>query len=131
METLDYKCLVETTIITTTTVSSKPQKVCKTTEENNDSFLLVEPNRVEMSSGETFKWSASNWVEDRGMHHYFKMDNGVLTVNDHGLYFVYAQVSFVNVIREFLFTEFMPTLRSFTHRPITSMDTAFITIIQW
>lgn len=47
-----------------------------------------------MSSGEIFKWSPSPWVEERGMNHFFKMENGVLTVNDHGLYFVYAQVNF-------------------------------------
>lgn len=38
-------------------------------------------------------WKAAEWVHSHGMAKYFQMDpSGTLTVNDHGLFLIYAQV---------------------------------------
>lgn len=38
-------------------------------------------------------WKAAEWVHSHGMAKYFHMDaSGTLTVNDHGLFLIYAQV---------------------------------------
>lgn len=44
-------------------------------------------------------WKAAEWVHSHGMAKYFQMDmSGTLTVNDHGLFLIYAQV---NIIMQF------------------------------
>ncbi|GLV41696.1 eiger [Carabus blaptoides fortunei] len=42
--------------------------------------------------GRYVDWAPSNWVQTLGMDRHFQMNNGVLTIKDAGLYFVYAQI---------------------------------------
>jgi hypothetical protein len=38
-------------------------------------------------------WKPANWLNAHGMDKFFTMDqNGVLTVKDHGVFLIYAQV---------------------------------------
>lgn len=45
-------------------------------------------------------WKPADWVLSHGMDKYFHMDStGTLTVSDHGLFLIYAQVSnFIMII---------------------------------
>jgi hypothetical protein len=41
-----------------------------------------------------YHWKAADWAISHGMNRFFAMDhNGILTVHDHGLFMIYAQVS--------------------------------------
>lgn len=40
-------------------------------------------------------WSSSDWVRRTGMDTHFSMSEGILTIKDTGIYFVYAQVSII------------------------------------
>lgn len=49
--------------------------------------------KTELNKNEYISWKPANWVNALGMDRFFTMDNnGNLTINDHGLFFIYAQV---------------------------------------
>lgn len=37
-------------------------------------------------------WKQSTWAHESGMDNHFRMESGIVTVNEDGLYMVYAQV---------------------------------------
>lgn len=52
-------------------------------------------NKVKLNRNEYIHWQPAAWTNSHGMDRFFTMDpNGVLTVKDHGLFLIYAQVSF-------------------------------------
>lgn len=55
--------------------------------------ILTENGKVELQSKEYMHWKPADWVYSHGMAKYFHMDSrGTLTINDHGLFLIYAQV---------------------------------------
>lgn len=50
--------------------------------------------KVELNRNEYLHWKPAEWVVSHGMDKYFNMDHstGTLTINDHGLFLIYAQV---------------------------------------
>lgn len=49
---------------------------------------------MKLNKNEYIHWQPADWTTSHGMHRFFSMDqNGVLTVKDHGLFLIYAQVS--------------------------------------
>lgn len=49
--------------------------------------------KVELNKDQYMHWKPADWVYSHGMAKYFHMDSGgTLTVNDHGLFLIYAQV---------------------------------------
>lgn len=49
---------------------------------------------MKLNKNEYIHWQPADWTNSHGMDRYFTMDpNGVLTVKDHGLFLIYAQVS--------------------------------------
>lgn len=56
-------------------------------------WCLIGNGKVELNRNEYMHWKAAEWVHSHGMAKYFQMDSsGTLTVNDHGLFLIYAQV---------------------------------------
>lgn len=56
-------------------------------------WRLIGNGKVELNRNEYMHWKAAEWVHSHGMAKYFHMDaSGTLTVNDHGLFLIYAQV---------------------------------------
>jgi len=50
-------------------------------------------NKVKLNKNEYIHWQPAEWTNSHGMDRYFSMDsNGVLTVKDHGMFLIYAQV---------------------------------------
>lgn len=50
-------------------------------------------SKVVLNKNEYLHWKPAEWVLSHGMDKYFHMDStGTLTVNDHGLFLIYAQV---------------------------------------
>lgn len=50
-------------------------------------------NKVKLNKNEYIHWQPADWHMPHGMDRYFTMDStGVLTVKDHGLFLIYAQV---------------------------------------
>jgi hypothetical protein len=55
--------------------------------------------KVELNRNEYMHWKPADWVYTHGMAKYFDMDStGTLTVNDHGLFLIYAQVIIITHI---------------------------------
>lgn len=48
--------------------------------------------RLRHPGGVFTDWKQSGWGQDFAMDRYFQMESGVVTTNEEGLYFVYAQV---------------------------------------
>lgn len=56
-------------------------------------IVVIEAAKTELNKNEYISWKPANWVGALGMDRFFTMDNsGNLTINDHGLFFIYAQV---------------------------------------
>lgn len=50
-------------------------------------------NKVKLDRNEYMHWVPASWTDSHGMDRFFSMDNsGVLTVKDHGVFLIYAQV---------------------------------------
>ena len=50
--------------------------------------------KTELNKNEYISWKPADWVGALSMDRFFTMDNnGNLTIDDHGLFFIYAQVS--------------------------------------
>ncbi|CRL03371.1 CLUMA_CG016265, isoform B [Clunio marinus] len=50
-------------------------------------------NKVKLNKNEYIHWQPADWINEHGMDRFFSMDPlGVLTVKDHGLFLIYAQV---------------------------------------
>lgn len=48
---------------------------------------------MKLNKNEYIHWQPAEWTNSHGMDRFFNMDsNGVLTVRDHGLFLIYAQV---------------------------------------
>ncbi|XP_018578100.1 protein eiger [Anoplophora glabripennis] len=41
-------------------------------------------------------WKVSDWATSSGMDSYFTMDEGILTIKDSGIYFIYAQIYYLD-----------------------------------
>ncbi|XP_030746246.1 uncharacterized protein LOC115875047 isoform X2 [Sitophilus oryzae] len=41
-------------------------------------------------------WKANNWVEKTGMSSHFNLENGHLTIREPGIYFIYAQIYYLD-----------------------------------
>lgn len=54
--------------------------------------------RVRHPGGVYADWKPAYWVNDHAMERFFSMNQGVVTVKEHGLYYIYAQV---NISRHF------------------------------
>lgn len=51
-------------------------------------------NKVMLNKNDYIHWTPADWIDSHGMDRFFTMDrNGVLTVKDHGLFLIYAQVN--------------------------------------
>lgn len=48
--------------------------------------------RVRHTGGVYSDWKTSDWADDHSMNHYFSIIDGVVTVKEQGLYYIYAQV---------------------------------------
>lgn len=48
--------------------------------------------RVRHPGGVYSDWKPADWVDDHAMDRFFAMHQGVVTVKEHGLYYIYAQV---------------------------------------
>lgn len=49
--------------------------------------------RLRHPGGVFTDWKESNWGTDHGMDRFFKIESGVVTVPESGLYYIYAQVN--------------------------------------
>lgn len=49
--------------------------------------------RLRHAGGAYTDWEASPWVNILSMDRFFKLDKGVVTIQENGLYYVYAQVN--------------------------------------
>lgn len=57
--------------------------------------------RVTLDKNLYYHWKAADWTNSHGMNRFFTMDHdGILTINDHGLFMIYAQVSFSSPVKE-------------------------------
>lgn len=55
--------------------------------------ILKENGKVELNKDQYMHWKIADWVASHGMEKFFQMDaTGTLTVKDHGLFLIYAQV---------------------------------------
>ncbi len=69
------------------------------TRKNNKFFMKTcfLPNlgngRLLHAGGTYTDWEASPWVDILSMDRFFAFDRGVVTIQENGLYYVYAQVS--------------------------------------
>lgn len=64
-------------------------------------FVFSGNNRVQLESDKYIHWQPADWTSIHGMDRFFSMDNnGILTVNDQGLFLIYAQVQkvFISLI---------------------------------
>ncbi|XP_076261544.1 TNF superfamily member 12 eiger [Rhynchophorus ferrugineus] len=41
-------------------------------------------------------WKASNWVDKTGMNNYFSFEDGYMTIKESGIYFIYAQIYYLD-----------------------------------
>lgn len=48
--------------------------------------------RVRHPGGIYADWKPAYWVDDHAMERFFTIHQGVVTVKEHGLYYIYAQV---------------------------------------
>lgn len=60
-------------------------------------ITLVDPKivgngKIKHAGGVYTDWIHPGWVSGLNHHEHFHMENGILTVNKPGIYFVYAQV---------------------------------------
>lgn len=56
-------------------------------------WIVIGNGKVELNKNEYLHWKPAEWVVSHGMDKYFNMDStGTLTINDHGLFLIYAQV---------------------------------------
>lgn len=44
-------------------------------------------------------WKVSDWATTAGIDAYFTMEDGILTVKESGIYFVYAQVRYILCVK--------------------------------
>lgn len=56
-------------------------------------FIHSGNGRLRHAGGVYTDWEASPWVNILSMDRFFKLDRGVVTVQENGLYYVYAQVN--------------------------------------
>ena len=50
---------------------------------------------MKLNRNEYIHWKPAGWLSSHGMDKFFSMDHtGVLTVKDHGVFLIYAQVRF-------------------------------------
>lgn len=56
---------------------------------------------VQHHGGVYADWKPANWSSVHGMERFFRTEHGVVTVQEAGLYHVYAQVGFIN---QYMFT---------------------------
>lgn len=48
---------------------------------------------MKLNKNEYIHWQPAGWLNSHGMDRFFSMDpSGVLTVKDHGVFLIYAQV---------------------------------------
>lgn len=58
-----------------------------------NSLFLLGNNKVKLNKNEYIHWQPADWINSHGMDRYFSMDHkGELTVKDHGVFLIYAQV---------------------------------------
>jgi eiger protein len=48
--------------------------------------------RLRHPDGKFTDWTASRWMQQLGMNRFFQLQDGIVTVRDSGIYYVYAQV---------------------------------------
>lgn len=50
--------------------------------------------RVRHPGGIYTDWKASSWANDHLMERFFTMQQGIVTIKEQGLYYIYAQVNY-------------------------------------
>lgn len=57
-------------------------------------YLYLGNNKVKLNKNEYIHWQPAGWLNSHGMDKFFTMEpSGVLTVKDHGVFLIYAQVN--------------------------------------
>ncbi|GFG39251.1 hypothetical protein Cfor_00727, partial [Coptotermes formosanus] len=52
--------------------------------------------RLRHPDGKFTDWTASSWMQQLGMNRFFQLHEGIVTVKDSGIYYLYAQIYYVD-----------------------------------
>lgn len=58
--------------------------------------------KLHHSSGKFIDWTPAPWVNSYSMDQYFRLNNGVVHIQEKGLYYIYAQVNYIYLLYIYL-----------------------------
>jgi hypothetical protein len=59
--------------------------------------------RLRHPDGKFTDWTASHWMQQLGMNRFFELQEGIVTVRDSGIYYIYAQVCYFLLTSQAIF----------------------------